>query len=81
MSGKLNEAKVLFQDAMVYLKGFEVQPKKNRVSNVFLYIDSETGLTRFRGRIHKSSFSEEAKYPVILPSPEQIRRLANPGWS
>ena len=66
---------MLFQDAIVYLKGFEVLPKKNRLNNLSLYFDSEMGLTR----IVKSSLPEKTKYPVILPSPEQIRRLANPG--
>ena len=70
---------MLFQDAIVYLKGFEVLPKKNRLNNLSLYLDSEMGLTRIGGGIYKSSLPEKTKYPVILLSPEQIRRLANPG--
>ena len=70
------EAKVLwikqtqhedFRDELVHLKGSEVLPKKKRLNNLSPYFDSETGLIRVGGRIHKTSLPEETKYPVILP--------------
>ena len=56
-----------FRDELVYLKGSEVLPKKKRLNNLSPYFDSETGLIRVGGRIHKTSLPEETKYPVILP--------------
>ena len=41
-------------------------PKKNKLNNLSPFHDSETGLIKVSGRIHKSGLLEETKNPVIL---------------